>query len=783
MATHRLKLLLVVVMMSMGVAESMLDGGVMQEEGELEPADAGGYRKYVVFLASPRPAELKKLIQDNGEDDVAAAHRAWHESYLPSTRTSLGEERLQWSFHTVANCFCARLTAEELKVVSGKPGFIHALPNVFYYRQTTHTPAFLGLPNRLGEDPEGWPGDGGRGMIIGVLDGGIDPLHPSMADHGFEGIDPPAKWKGRCHPAIKCNRKLIGAISSLPGPGANLPPLDEQDGHGTHVASIAAGNLVADVDFNGLANGTASGMAPYAHVAIYKVCGPKRCSADGVLSAMLSAVGDGVDVISMSISGPNQVTYDNDLKAIGAFVAMMHGVLVVASAGNTGPAPSSVRNGAPWILTVAASTMDRSFTATVHLDGSAGPIVGESIADRHRVPWYRPGQPGTELLYSEDGDRRYCLYPDDEQHLFRDRIVICHLGITVAGGERSIVETVMQNDAVGVILVGTKEYGYTTPLVNSGPDRPVVQVPYQEFPRLRDYYYAGHGKAKVSISLGTGTVLGFRPAPTVASFSARGPNLLMPSILKPEVLAPGVNILAGMPYMDSGRNYVFKSGTSMATPHVSGLAALLKKQHPIWSPAAIRSALMTTADVVDNSGMRILDEHLHEPAGAYATGAGHVNLRRAMDPGLLYDEQYSSICLTLGEVPLTNISRDEHRKCSYFPTMSEPWDLNTPSIVLPLRPSPSVAARTLTNVGPPEVYTIKVEMRVTVDASVLNFTSTWLQLSYKITVLSIDNHPVEGRVYQGAVTWSSSHHTVRIPLVAVVGLGAAQPSTGWNIDD
>ncbi|CAN6184424.1 unnamed protein product [Urochloa humidicola] len=137
--------LVVVLMMSMGVAESMLDGGILQEEGELEPADAGGYRKYVVFLSSPSPSEMKKFIKGDGEDDLAAAHRARHESYLPSTRTSLGEERLLWSFHTVANCFCALLTAEEVKVVSGKPGYINALPNFVYYRQSVADPGFDGL--------------------------------------------------------------------------------------------------------------------------------------------------------------------------------------------------------------------------------------------------------------------------------------------------------------------------------------------------------------------------------------------------------------------------------------------------------------------------------------------------------------------------------------------------------------------------------------------------------------------------------------------------------------
>ncbi|CAN6337151.1 unnamed protein product [Urochloa humidicola] len=162
MAISRLALLLVVMMMSLGVAESMVNG-IMQEEEEVVPADAGGYRKYVVFLGSPSAEELNKFFikQQGGgggggedDDDLDAAHRAWHQSYLPSTRTSLGEKRLLWSRHTVANYFCARLTTEELKVLSGKPHFISAHPDSIIHRETTHTPAFLGLPNRLGETPE-----------------------------------------------------------------------------------------------------------------------------------------------------------------------------------------------------------------------------------------------------------------------------------------------------------------------------------------------------------------------------------------------------------------------------------------------------------------------------------------------------------------------------------------------------------------------------------------------------------------------------------------------------
>ncbi|CAN6292450.1 unnamed protein product [Urochloa humidicola] len=726
-------------------------------------------KTFIVLLERRPPA---------GVTDDAAAHQAWHESF----------PRLIRSYRFLLNGFAARLTEAELQQVASKPGFVAAFPNTVRYLQTTHTPGFLGLLDTSAGHVAVWKdSDYGNGAIIGVLDGGIDPRHPSMSDLVFPS-DVPERWKGSCPEGFGCNRKLIGAKNMV---RHDEPPEDDADGHGTHTATIAAGNFINGVSISGgLANGTASGMAPWAHVAIYKVSNDRGCSDDAVLQAMDEAINDGVDVLSLSIGGPayqagQVVTYDHDAIAIAAYNAMEKGVLVVAAAGNSGPAASSVENEAPWILTVGAGSVDRSLEGKVRVT-SGDPFLGESLVDR-RVLGARPGA-WYPLLYREEGARRYCVYPEAERQELRDKIVVCEPAPPEVGVD-PIFDAVHKYKAAGVIAIQEKVDGYTFDLMDYD-DIPVVQVSYDESQRLKDY--ASWPAARASIALG-GTLLGTTPAPVVGSFSGRGPSMRSPGILKPDLLAPGVNILAGVPTKEGKNPFDFKSGTSMAAPHVSGLVALFRTLHPHWSPAAIRSAFMTTADFLDNTGKSILDEHRAAATGAYDTGAGHVNVARALDPGLVYDlepEMYAVyVCSILGEAALRRITCDNSRRCPDSVTKMDESNLNYPSITVPLRPSPFIVVRILTNVaplGPPEVYTIRVDMppevRVTVTPSTLNFTSRFQQAAYTLLISSLGNSPVDGKMYQGSVTLTSSSHTVRTPLLAVVGLDAPRPSTGWRLD-
>ncbi|VAH19976.1 unnamed protein product [Triticum turgidum subsp. durum] len=720
---------------------------------------------------------------EEGQDADADAARAWHRSFLPSATTAQGKPRLLYSYRTVFTGFAARLTEEELKVVSAKPGFIRSFDDNIYRAQTTHTTAFLGLPNRMGESPDKWPGNGGQGVIIGVIDHGIDDTHPSLEDAGFMDMPSPL-WKGSCHPNMKCNKKLIG-VKNMYVPDDVFITLarDTENGHGTHVATTAAGNFVANVSVNGLANGTASGVAPYAHLAIYKVCSESGdCPEAAVLRAMDEAVADGVHVISVSLAARNIPTYDRSSIGIGGFNAMQQGVHVVVCAGNYGPAGSSVRNAEPWLLTVGAGTVDRYFPATVYLEGPADDThafaVGESLADRMKLlmlpsPTFHP------LLYRTEDHRGYCAYPYELIALVSGHVVICDLADSI-GRDITIklARTLLRLHASAVVFVEPEKVGYTIDLYDFGPLSQVIQVTHKQGEILKKFASGGPVRyALVNWDVGTQDS---SPAPTVADFSGRGLSKWSPGVLKPDLLAPGLNILAGVPARPEA--FAFKSGTSMATPHVSGLVALLKRVHPTWSPAIMRSALMTTASTRDNSGGRIMDEQRDpDPAALYATGAGHVDLARAMDPGLAYDidtAQYIGyLCSNFGEMAMRAVTRNSSGLCSDHEGVPQE-QLNYPSIVVTLFQQQQLVVRTLTNLqaeGLPEVYKVAVAMPglvlVNVEPAELIFTAQGHKQSYSIRVTLMPKVTfVKGAVFEGSITWSSSRHVLRSPMVAVVDL-------------
>lgn len=237
--------------------------------------------------------------------------------------------------------------------MSKKDGFVAAYPKQLYSIQTTYTPQFLGLNIQNGV----WnKSNSGEGMIIGLIDTGhVDPDHPSFSGEGMQ--KPPSKWKGRCDfNASMCNNKLIGFRVFLNETG-NLPrvenePLMDDIGHGTHTSSSAAGASVAGADVLGNAKGVASGIAPKAHVAMYKACDSDGCWSSDILAGMDAAIADGVDVLSLSI-GAGSSPFHQDAMGIGAFSAIEKGIFVSCAAGNDGPDARSLSNEAPWVLTVA----------------------------------------------------------------------------------------------------------------------------------------------------------------------------------------------------------------------------------------------------------------------------------------------------------------------------------------------------------------------------------------------------------------------------------------------
>jgi len=709
------------------------------------------------FIVHVQPAE-------NHVFGTADDRAAWYRSFLPE------DGRLLHAYHHVASGFAARLTRRELDAMSAAPGFLSAEPNEVYQLLTTHTPGFLGLDVPQGVSARNHSVSGfGDGVIIGVLDTGVFPYHASFSGDGMP--PPPPRWKGRCDfNGSACNNKLIGARSFESNPS----PLDEA-GHGTHTSSTAAGAVVPGAQVLGQGRGTASGIAPRAHVAMYKVCG-EECTAADMLAGIDAAVGDGCDVLSISLAaGGPEVPYYNTSLAIGTFGAVEKGVFVSIGAGNSGPNASTLFNDAPWMLTVAASTVDRSIGAQVRL-GNGLSFDGESVyqPDISAAVFY-------PLVYagvSSAPDARFCGNGSLDGIDVKGKIVFCDRGNGVGRIDKG--SEVKRAGGVGMILANQFPDGYST--LADAHVLPASHVGYAAGEAIKKYIDSTANP--VAQIVFQGTVLGTSPAPAMTSFSSRGPSLHNPGILKPDITGPGVSVLAAWPFQvgpssaaaaaNLGPTFNFVSGTSMSTPHLSGVAALIKSKHPDWSPAAIRSAIVTTADPIDRSGNPILNEQ-HLPADFFATGAGHVNPDKAVDPGLVYDidpaDYVGFLCSVYASRDVSVIAR-RAVDCAAVTAIPD-HALNYPSISVSFPPASNSTAgpvvvlrRTARNVGEaPAVYYPYVDLPAgvaRVAPSSLRFTKANQEQSFTVSVWR--GKSSTAKVVQGALRWVSDKHTVRSPI-------------------
>ncbi|KAJ4719195.1 Subtilisin-like protease [Melia azedarach] len=705
---------------------------------------------YIVYVRKPTNISSMKLDIDS-----------WYHSFLPvsdSNTTANMQQRMLYCYKNVVTGFAAKLTAMEVKAMEKKKGFISAHIERILPLQTTHSPNFLGLNQNFGFWKES---NLGKGIIIGVLDTGVTPGHPSFSDEGMP--PPPAKWKGKCefHGAV-CNNKLIGArnfdIDSM-----GKPPID-QLGHGTHTASTAAGNFVKGANVLGLGNGTAVGMAPLAHLAIYKVCS-SSCNESNILSAIDTAVEDGVDILSISI-GANSRPFHADPIASGAFGAIQKGVFVSCSAGNKGPIPKTLDSEAPWILTVGASTIDRSMVASAQL-GNHKTYDGESLFQ----PKDFPSKQWPLVYAGANGNRSstQCLAGSLIHSNVEGKVVLCELGTA------KTIEMGKEVKAVGGVAMIIMNHVFKADETPADPHvLPATHVSFSAGESIKAYIKSTPSPTAAIIF--KGNVIGKKSAPAVAFFSSRGPNKESPGILKPDIIGPGVSIIAAWPTsLENGTNvsestFKMESGTSMACPHLSGIAALLKSAHPDWSPAAIKSAIMTTADIVNLEGKPIVDQR-HLPADMFAMGAGHVNPSRATDPGLIYDIQPDDYVPYLCGLNYTDEQIfgivDYDVQCSNVSSIAQA-ELNYPSFSIILGTTPQTYNRTVTNVGQANSsyfhQLIALEgVQVSVKPDKIFFTSNNQKETYSVTFTR--SHTTNANVSQGYLNWISTQHTVRSPIV------------------
>ncbi|XP_027079599.1 subtilisin-like protease [Coffea arabica] len=724
-----------------------------QEQSNLET--------YIVHVELPESGtQLSTTNSSIPNEDLDS----WYNSFLPTVTASSNDgPRIIYPYHNVFKGFAAKLSAEDVKAMEKMPGFVSARPQKVLSLHTTHTPNFLGLHPNSGF----WKASNyGKGVIIGVLDSGITPDHPSFGDEGMP--PPPAKWKGKCEfNTSVCNNKLIGARFFRHGDGSSIDGI----GHGTHTASTAAGSYVEGANVFGNANGTAVGIAPLAHLAIYKVCTTSSCSESDLLAAMDAAIHDGVDVLSISLGGSSEPFYADNI-ALGAYRATEKGIFVSCSAGNDGPSSSTLSNEAPWILTVGASTTDRKIRATVVL-GNKEKLEGETLHQPKDFPstQFRIFFPGANQ--SDPNADRFCTTALLNQTGIKGKIAVCDIGeIPLLDKE----ENVKAAGGVGMIIINPEEFGYTTSV--DAYSLPATQVTYADRLKLIKYVNTARSpKAAISFK---GTMIGDNHAPAVAYFSSRGPSQASIGILKPDIIGPGVNILAAWhrsvennPNTKSNFNVI--SGTSMACPHLSGVAALLKSAHPNWSPAAIKSAMMTTTDLV-NLAKKPIEDQRQLPANIFATGAGHVNPARASNPGLIYDIEPKDYIPYLCGLNYTDkqvgLILQRKVKCSEISNIPE-GQLNYPSFSVVVRSAVQKYTRTVTNVGEASsVYHVQIVapagVNVRANPTMLSFTKVNQKLAYEVT-FSPSGSANNIAVSQGSLTWHSSNskYSVRSPIAAI----------------
>lgn len=535
------------------------------------------------------------------------------------------------------------LEAAEAAAIAALPGVASVTPDFQRRLETDAGPAWVGAP-------AAWSGGGqapatrGEGVVVGIIDSGINPDHPSFADVGGDGFDhdnPRNLFFGECAGGGGgCNDKLIG-IHDFTDEGSGGR---DTDGHGSHVASIAAGNHVqARLDGQTLTlNVPVSGVAPHANLISYKACvadggdGSASCPGSALLDAIDQAVEDGVDVINYSIGGlVNRVGPWQQPEAQAMLNARAAGIVVVSSAGNRGPGEESITVPAvaPWVLAVANASHDRRFVNRLSgIDGGNAPPPG-TLTGVGFTGEYGPAS----IVHAREFGPALCgegptdfpptgasnPFPDGT---FNGEIVVCDRG-TYARVEKGF--NVREAGAGGYVLANTREFGES--IVSDDHFLPAVHLGFDDAERLRDWLDAG-GERSAAIG-GATRELDPSFADVVAASSSRGPAPLTPHVMKPDLAAPGTAIL-GADQAEGGqaRRYQFLSGTSMASPHVAGAAALVRATRPGWSASEIHSALVSTA-VPDS-----MTDAAAAQAGSRARGAGRLDAGAAAGAGLLLDE-------------------------------------------------------------------------------------------------------------------------------------------------
>ena len=695
--------------------------------------------------------------------------------------------KILYSYTHTFNGFAAKMTAAQAETLRNHPNVAGVWRDEAQQLTTANTPAFLGLTT--GPDGLHVQGVKGEGIVIGVVDSGIWPEHPSFADNGA--YTPLAGWAGTCDAGedatFTCNNKLIGAryykasfesVYQLQ-PGEFVSPRDADD-HGTHVASTAGGNEGVTAVLNGTAVATVSGIAPRARIAAYKACWnssytnpqgqPERgCFGGDTMAAIDQAVADGVDVINYSISG--SLTNITTPQAAAKLRAAQAGVFVAVSAGNNGPAASTVGTPAPWVMSVAASTYSGNSVSN-GIEVTSGPLQGvyQAVEAATTVPLSVSGDIVADVIVASPLEA--CAPLNNAAELAGKFALMrrgtCGFDIKLANAQAAgVAGVIMYNNSAAAPI----------PMGGSGSFA---------FPAVMTTLAAG---SAINAEISGGGAVNVKMSPSVfvddvvevgnlmAGFSSRGPNLNTLDIIKPDITAPGVKILAGASAQSMfgvpGTSFTYLQGTSMSSPHIAGIAALVKELNPGWSAAMIKSAIMTTArqNLTKENGLTAADP--------FDFGAGHAVPNSAVNPGLTYpisNLEYFAFLCGVGETGFvqtaSGFSCDAFVGAGYQIDASQ---LNLPSMAIAELSEQETLQRRVTNVsGSASVYTANIEAPVGVSITVVtNEGGNTLTVPANATVpFSLIFTPTQDALIDqwvfGAITWSDGVHSVRSPIAVKV---------------
>ncbi|MCU1540126.1 MAG: protease [Arthrobacter sp.] len=770
--------------------------GVVSVAGVVQKnLDPNSYRdgRYIVVLAekpaatydggtpglpATKPEPGKKLDADKAEVRQYEQHLERKQSEVAGQQ----KVQMQRQFTAAVNGFSATLTADQAIKLAKDPGVLVVAPDTENAPDYSSSD-FLKLSGSGGtwDTQFGGQDAAGKGVVVGVIDTGYTPSNPFFAGEQVQPLvgDPVVgvpyrtddgkiamlksdgdTFVGECQTGegfdgSACNSKVLSAhyfaddfLKYVPAQGRApqevLSPVDV-DSHGTHTASTAAGNANVEAFVDGRSFGLTSGVAPAAKLSIYKVCWEDTdpnsggCYSSSAVAAVDQAIYDGVDVLNYSISGSTTTT--TDPVSMAFLSAASAGIFVAVSAGNSGPTASTVNHGAPWVTTVAASSFSQELQGTVEFsDGSK--FRGASIMNREVV---NAGVVLSANAAAAAGNPNAALCGPDtlDPAKVAGKVVVCDRGVFDRVAKSA---EVARGGGVGMILVNLSNSSLDT-------DKHIIPTVHVNPPATETIKakVAANPALTVSLINKDTTGLALEAQPQIAGFSSRGPLLATGSdLLKPDVAAPGVAVLAGVsPIGTSGDNFGFLSGTSMASPHVAGFGALILAKHPKWSPAVVKSAMMTTAGAVKlANGAKDTDVH--------ATGAGQVDPARVLDPGLVYDagtDDYLAFIQGTGiELGMQGVGT------------TKPRDMNVPSFSLGNLTGKIEVTRTVTALTP-GTYRVKVDLpgvKVNVSPSVLNFSAAGEKKTFKV---SFENQNATlGKFAMGSLTWQGASKNVASPI-------------------